>query len=201
MPEKARLADLVLAEKEDENILVLLRDIVEAESDDQRSEAEKALNQYSGSLNLRQKVDSYSRLMAFFEAQQTSMKGEKLRLDRRMKYWQRQADRLEQHAAFALTLVNPDHKGRLRLEGNHSTLTLRDNPVKVELHGKILDLPEEFIRVTVTMPLLTWMRIGDRQLVDKIEYDAPLEPIRKAIEGGREIPGATLSQSVRVQRT
>lgn len=202
MPDKS-LVDLILQAPEEAELLALLRDVADADDED-REKAEQRLEKYSGSLALRSKVDAYSHLMAFFNAQQATTKAEIDRLKKRFEYWSRASQTLERHAVFALTLTEPDRNGRHRLEGNHSTLTLRANPPAVDFHDEKQPwtcVPDEYVRVTVTMPLAAWRNLRAEHLIDKIEYSVPKDPIKRAIESGKPVPGASLSQSMRVQRT
>ena len=166
----------------------------------ERTAAEEALDKYTGALSLRRKVDAYSRLMAFFKSQRESTEAEGKRLERRAKSWEELAAGLERHALMALSLVEPDGNGLQRLYGNHSTLTLRANQPHVDVLD-ISQIPAEFITVTVTMPLTEWIKAELVAQPDSIKYTPLKRAIQDALENGKEVPGAGMSQNLRVQRT
>lgn len=76
-------------------------------------------------------------------------------------------------------------EGRKRIEGECSTLALRDNPPKVEVTQEAL-LPAEFRRTTVTMDQLSWDAIVS--ILEGSGRTIPAEVLRKALARGTTEP-------------
>lgn len=75
------------------------------------------------------------------------------RLYERSRMWRKRAAYVQERVVEIMQTI-----GAKKLEGQHSTLALRDNPAKVEVVQEAL-LPAEYQRTTVTLDQQTWEQI------------------------------------------
>lgn len=130
----------------------------------------------------RQKVDRCSLVVGMFEHLEASAIAERERLDRRVKYYERQRERLETYVLAVLEASKLD-----RIEGETSTLQRKKNPAKVVIDDESL-VPGEFLRLP------------------KIPPPPPAAPDKKAIAAALKAdpascPGARLVPSFRLVRS
>lgn len=190
---------------EDEGLLSLLARVEEAHSQEERAEAEAAVAGYTSGMGLRRKVDAYSHLMSYFTGQIQAADSELARLTERKGRFARAKTRLESMALLALHMV-PEKAGRKQLEGEHATLTLRENPPHVVLTN-VAVLPDRFVRAEILMEMEDWRRLSARIpdlpfpcVVDKVRSLPMINMVREALLAGEEVPGAELDKGFRVER-
>ena len=128
----------------------------------------------------RAKVDSTCRVLAALEAAADAAVAERARLDKRVKYFTRQAERLENYVLSAMSSAQLDV-----LDGDTGTLKRRKNPPKLIVVNAAL-VPVEYLRWPDPLP--------DPDPV----MDNPA--IKAAIKAGAEVPGTRVDQSYRLVR-
>ena len=114
------------------------------------------------------KVDGINAYLSTCESQQAAAKAEIDRLKVRMSTWESREQRVRDYVHTVMERI-----GAKKLEGNTATFTLRAAPASVVVLNEG-DIPAEFKRTTVSVS------------VDKTA-------IKKAINEGRDVPGADLS--------
>lgn len=126
----------------------------------------------------KRKVDDTSRVLAMFAHLEAAAAGERDRLDKRAKYYARQADRLATYVLATLDASNLD-----RLDGETSTLRRQRNP------------PHLVIAPGAAIPH-EWLVYPDAP---------PPHPdktaIAKALKARRAVPGCTLESTYRLVRS
>lgn len=136
------------------------------ESPELKAEAEAEIARYLEA-EVR-KVDGISGYLSICEAQQRAAESEIERLKERISTWESREQRVRDYVQNVMERI-----GSKKLEGNTATFTLRAAPASVVVLDEN-DIPAEFKRTTVTVA------------VDK-------KAIKKAIDEGRDVPGADLS--------
>jgi hypothetical protein len=125
----------------------------------------------------REKVDNVHRVFCTFEGLVAAAETEVARLAKRIATYERQRERLNEYV-----LATMEASGLPKLEGNTVTLTARKNPVKVVIDDESL-IPTTLKR-----------------------YKAPPPPepnkdmIKSELKTGREVAGAHLAQTTRLER-
>ena len=158
-----------------------IADTVESLDCDQLTESEKTelgemlISAISGS---RKKVDATCSALAMFEARSGAAKTERDRLDRRVKYYDRQTERLE---AYVLRVL--DDAKLERLDGETSTLQKKLNPASVVIEPGAR-FSHEFMRYPDAPPAEP----------DKLA-------IKKGLQAKRCIPGASLCRMAKLVRS
>ncbi len=126
----------------------------------------------------KRKTDDTARVLAMFEHLEAAAKGERDRLDARMKYFARQTQRLTDYILATLDASQLD-----RLDGETSTLRRQKNPARLVI-AEGATIPEEFL-----------------------VYPDPPAPhpdkdaIKRAIKAKREIFGCSLAATFRLVRS
>jgi hypothetical protein len=125
----------------------------------------------------REKVDNVNRVLAMFEGLEASAEAEIARLAARVARFARQRERLTDYVLATMTA-----SGLKQLDGDTVTLKLRTNPVKVAIEDPDA-IPDKFLR---------W------------KAPPPPEPnkdlIKSELKAGREVAGARLVQTTRLER-
>lgn len=114
------------------------------------------------------KVDGINGYLSTCDNQQGFAKAEIERLRTRMSLWENREERVRRYVQDVM-----ERLGLKKLEGRTATFSLRAVPASVLILDEA-EVPEEFKRTTVTVS------------VDK-------KAIKKAIDEGRDVPGADLS--------
>lgn len=136
------------------------------ESPELKAEAEAEIARYLEAEV--KKVDGISNYLSLCASQQLAAKAEIDRLRERMNAWESRESRVREYVQRVM-----EQFGERKLEGRTATFMLRAVPASVVITDEA-EIPEEFKRSTVTIS------------VDK-------KAIKKAIDEGRDIPGADLS--------
>lgn len=136
------------------------------DSPELRAEAEADIARYMEA-EVR-KVDAVAGYLAQCEGQQLAAKAEIERLKDRMSVWENREERVRKYVQNVMERI-----GEKKLEGRTATFMLRAVPASVVITEE-KDVPEEFKRTTVSVA------------IDK-------KAIKKAIDEGRDVPGADLS--------
>lgn len=150
----------------EDHIEAMFNSIEMVESPELKAEAEAEIARYLEA-EIR-KVDSVAGYLAQCAAQQLAAKAEIDRLRERMNAWESRESRVREYVQRVM-----EQFGERKLEGRTATFMLRAVPASVVITDEA-EIPEEFKRSTVTIS------------VDK-------KAIKKAIDEGRDIPGADLS--------
>ena len=150
--------------------LIYLLDTLESlspEDEEARVELEEAITRaVQAQIN---KVDGISHMLAHFESQAELAAEESKRLQGRKKAFERSAERLESYVRNAMRLT-----GVRKLEGATTTLSLRAAPASVVITD-FEAVPAEYKEI-------------------RTEIVISKDTVKKALKGGREVPGAALSE-------
>jgi hypothetical protein len=169
--------------------------------------------------SLKQAVEKRERFGQFIlgcERRVAALKAEAKRLIDQADAYERAADRASQYGAWVIEQLGTDGKGKhRRLEGTTCVLSLRAGSARVEFSDEAV-VPSEFKTLTITVPAVAWeqhiaryreMRgmLGDLlaagpppdqpsivEAITRVDVHTSKTAVKKAIEGGREIPGADL---------
>jgi hypothetical protein len=130
----------------------------------------------------KDKIDRSTSVLARFEAAEAAAKLERDRLDARVKYFARQAERLSEYLLAVLTASKLD-----RIDGETSSIQRRKNPARVEIEDEDA-IPFDFLRFPPEPP------------------PPPPVPDKKAIAAAlkldpESVPGARLVQTFKLVRS
>ena len=142
------------------------------------------------------KRESFGKFLLWLDQQQENSKHEIERLRKRAQRMHNLSERLRRYAVVAIRALGPDQKGDFRkLAGRTVMLFLRALPVSVEIRDAS-QVPHEFKRVTVQLPAERWVQlVADNPVLAGTEVkavDISKEEVRRALQSGREVPGADL---------
>jgi hypothetical protein len=126
------------------------------------------------------KVDSFCGFLRECERREQVDTAEAERILRRAQQWKERRRYLVGRAIAAMQATN-----QAKLEGQNSTLALRDNPPKVEIQQEAL-LPAEFRRTTVTLDQQIWNLI--EQALEKAGAPILFSHLRVALNAGKTEP-------------
>ena len=158
--------DCTLYEIEDE-LICLIDTLAGAEDEGIRTQIEEAILRVVD-VQIK-KVDRIGHVLAHFESQAQLASAECKRLQTRKKAFERSLESLETYVRHAMQFA-----GVKKLEGETTTLSLRVAPASV--------LISDFEAVPIE-----YKDIRTEVVIDK-------EAVKKALKGGREVPGAALSE-------
>ena len=196
VPEIGPTRALALYEAEHE--LLALMDAEEQElGPEQEEEIQAALSemlQYAV-----EKRESFGLFLMFLQRQVELARQEITRLRGRIERMENLDQRLRKYGVNAIRSLGTDHKGKFRkLVGHTITLFVRALPASVLITDEQA-VPSEFKRLTIQLPATLYERLAtvapvlvEQRIVD-VHIDKEL--IRRAIEQGREVPGADLRLS------
>lgn len=153
-----------------------------------------------------EKVDAFVGHLKRCEVEQQFLKARKAELDGWIEWWERRVERLKKYARQVIESLPRDGKGKYqKLQGRESQISLREPAGQVKADD-IDALPEEFVTITLTLPLDTAHRLiqsvaAERpdihpKLSDafvKAKYAVDKRAIAAAIKGGYDVPGAELT--------
>lgn len=125
----------------------------------------------------RDKVDNVHRAFSTFEGLIAAAETEVARLAKRIATYERQRERLTDYV-----LATMEASKLPKLEGNTVTLTARKNPVKVVIDDETL-IPSNLKRFKAPPP-----------------PEPNKDLIKSELKAGREVPGARLAQTTRLER-
>lgn len=155
------------------------------------------------------KRDRVGQFIRHCELMADNSKAEEKRLKERREMYEKASEKMREYVRKVIESLGRDEKGKFqKLEGKTVTLSLRNNPQQV----KVLDesqIPEEYRRITVTLPLDVWRDLihtaePEEELMKEISkclsdrdprMDISKTAIKKALEDGEEVPGADLESS------
>lgn len=126
----------------------------------------------------KDKIDRTTSVLAQFEQAEAAAKAERDRLDRRVKYFARQRERLEEYVLAVLTASKLP-----KIDGNTSSVAVRKNPPRL-----VIDDASEIPWDYMTLP----------EPPDPAPDNAA---IKAALKGGAAVPGCRLVQTNRLVRS
>lgn len=143
------------------------------------------------------KCDGIARYLREFETRAEALKAEATRCNEMAKAWEKRHDNLE---AMVIDIMQVTKQ--TRIDGRHSILQLKKNPPSVEVAQPEL-VPNELMRISVTLPLDSWHKICETLDVPGIREGHP-EPMKteiaKRLKEGDGVPGCRLrTDSVRLE--
>jgi hypothetical protein len=134
------------------------------------------------------KVDGIARYINLCKTQAAVAKAEADRLATWARRWENRLERVKAATVYALGAV-----GLKKVESAENRLRLQKNPASVEVYDVAL-LPDEYIRVTYTLPLPEWKRIrtalGESESAAWPRTDVDKRAIAEALKRGEQIQGA-----------
>jgi hypothetical protein len=128
------------------------------------------------------KVDGVAYYLKEFEARAAAAKEEAKRLKARADAWEARRERLETLVKSVMLM-----SGKARLDGNSNTLKLVPCNPSVDPNIQMEVLPEEYQRITLTLPLTLWNRllVASPEIMKEIatgpHVPAKCEPIKSKI--------------------
>jgi hypothetical protein len=131
------------------------------------------------------KVDSFAGYLRDRKTRIAVIDAEIERLTERAQYFAKEVERLERYALFCL-----ERSGRDKMAGTLHTMAARKNPPKlvVEDESQILALPEAVSQ--------GWVRVIP-PVPEQRKLDA--NAVKKALAAGTELPGVSVTQTVRLE--
>jgi len=135
-----------------------------------------------------QKADGIAAYLRECEARAEALKDEAKRIKERADAWTARMDRIKAGVLRVMRLI-----GKTKIEGHKSTLAIRKNPPSVEIRQPDL-VPDEYLRVTVTMPAETWKKILNHfpYLIGPVGEPSKTA-IREALKRGEGVPGCQMN--------
>lgn len=142
------------------------------------------------------KRERFGLFLLWLDQQQENAKHEIDRLRLRAQRMENLSEKLRRYAINTIISLGTDREGKWRkLVGHTVTMFLRALPVSVEIQNEAA-VPHEFKRVTIQLPAEMWVRLvaTNPELVgrDLKEVSIDKESVRRALQAGREVPGADL---------
>ena len=166
---------------------------------DQEAEYEQALAE--ALTKTVEKRDRCAQFLAHCDAQVKGIDAEISRLASLRDKFERAGDRMEDYIRRTILALGRDAKGKMRkLEGRTCCFSLAAKPAKAEITDEPV-VPAIYKRVTVTAPATTWDELlgalfpEDRERIlanVRATCAVELNPLKAALKGGHEIPGAVL---------
>jgi hypothetical protein len=149
-----------------------------------------------------EKRDRVGQFLAHLEHQAAFAKAEIARLQERKAFFERAIEKMEGYVIQVIESIGPDAKGKYpKLEGRTVTFSIKDCPPSVAIQDEAA-IPSDYKAITITMPALKWetlldsldlkQRAGVLDTIEKHKVAVSKTAIKKAIDGGAQIPGADL---------
>ena len=149
-----------------------------------------------------EKRDRVGQFMAHLEQQIDFARFEIDRLKQRKALCERTLERLEQYVIETIEHLGTDSKGKYRrLEGKTTTFSLRSCPPSVEVMDEPA-IPSQYKTVTLRLPAVIWEHLLDgldleeratiAGQVKSPEVTVDKRSVKAALDGGTQVPGATL---------
>lgn len=139
------------------------------------------------------KVSGVCHVMRSWMAEIAEANAEKRRIARLEQVKQNALDRLK---GFVLSVMQEMDEAKLK--GSTDTLRRQKNPPSLEIFDA-LQVPEEYMEITVKMPLAQWRRViatvpEPCALTMDLKEECVNEAIRAALKAGIKVPGARMTQ-------
>ena len=149
-----------------------------------------------------EKRDHVGAFLAHLESQAAFAAAEIKRLQERKAWFERAIERMEGHVINVIESLGRDAKGKYpKLEGRTVTFGIKDCPPSVEIQDEAA-VPSDYKAITITMPALRWEALLDSleleqrasvlDAVEKPKVAVSKTAIKRAIDGGSQVPGADL---------
>lgn len=149
-----------------------------------------------------EKRDRVGQFLSHLEHQVAFAKAEIARLQERKAFFERAIEKMEGYVIHVIEAIGPDAKGKYpKLEGRTVTFSLKDCPPSVAIQDEAA-IPSDYKAITITMPARQWEALLDSldleqrasvlDSVEKPKVAVSKTAIKKAIDGGTQIPGADL---------
>jgi hypothetical protein len=149
-----------------------------------------------------EKRDRVGQFLAHLEHQIDFARFEIDRLRQRKAACERALARLESYVIETIENLGTDSKGKYRaLEGKTNTFSLRACPPSVEVTDEA-GIPVEYKTLTLKLPAVTWEQLLDGLdieqraavlgLVKNPEFTVDKRSVKAALDGGADVPGASL---------
>ena len=150
-----------------------------------------------------EKRDRVGQFLAHLEQQIDFARFEIDRLRQRRATCERALARLEEYVIGTIESLGTDSKGEYRaLEGKTTTFSLRACPPSVEVTDESA-VPSEYKTLTLKLPAVTWEQLLDGLDIEQRvavlgqvrgpEVTIEKRSIKAAIDGGADVPGASLA--------
>jgi hypothetical protein len=150
-----------------------------------------------------EKRDHVGHFLAHLEQQIDFARFEIDRLRQRKAICERALERLESYVIGTIEGLGSDGKGRYqKLEGKTTTFSLRACPPSVEVTDESA-IPSEHKALTLKLPAVTWEQLLDGLDVEQRvavlgqvknpEISVDKRSVKAAIDGGADVPGASLA--------
>lgn len=143
-----------------------------------------------------EKREKFALFLLWLDQQQDIAKREIERLRMRSQRMENLSTQLRRYAINTILSLGTDHGGKWRkLFGHTTTMFLRALPVSVEIRDEAA-VPHEFKKITIQLPATVWVNaVADAPVLvgyDIKAVDIDKEAVRRALQAGREVPGADL---------
>jgi hypothetical protein len=183
-----------------EEQLTILADTAELVPPEQEQEF---LDEFRAALTAAvDKRDRVGQFLAHLEHQAAFAKAEIARLQERKAWFERAIERMEGYVINVIESLGRDAKGKYpKLEGRTVTFGIKDCPPSVEIQDEAA-VPSDYKAITITMPALKWESLLDSleleqrasvlDAVEKPKVAVSKTAIKRAIDGGGQVPGADL---------
>ena len=183
-----------------EETLTILADTEDMVPEEQRAEFQEEFRlALTAAVEKRDRVGAF---LAHLENQAAFAKAEIVRLQERKAWFEHAVERMEGYVINVIESLGRDAKGKhQKLEGRTVTFGIKDCPPSVEIQDEAA-VPADYKAITITMPALVWETLLDSMeleqrasildTVEKPKVAVSKTAIRKAIDGGGQVPGADL---------
>jgi hypothetical protein len=149
-----------------------------------------------------EKRDRVGQFLAHLEQQVAFAKAEIARLQERKAFFEQAVEKIASYVIHVIESIGPDAKGKYpKLEGRTVTFSIKDCPPSVAIQDEAA-VPSDYKAITITMPALKWEALLDSldleqrasvlDAVEKPKVAVSKTAIKKAIDGGAQVPGADL---------
>jgi septal ring factor EnvC (AmiA/AmiB activator) len=183
-----------------EEQLTILADTAELVPPEQ---AQEFLEEFRAALTAAaDKRDRVGQFLSHLETQAAFAKAEIIRLQERKAWFERAIEHMEGYVINVIESLGRDAKGKYqKLEGRTVTFGIRDCPPSVEILDEAA-VPSDYKAISIAMPALQWEALLDSleleqraSVLDSVERPkmaVSKTAIKKAIDGGGQVPGADL---------
>jgi hypothetical protein len=168
----------------------------------ERAECESAIALYME--QLPRKVDRVGAMLGFLESQKQAAANELKRLAARKQFYERSIERLEGYIAMVLEKQPQPKRGGKRLEGVHTTLSLRPSEAVEILNEEAI--PIEYKTACVEMQATYWEFLADLapdvlQNIGRQDLKVRKDDIKRDLKAGQVVAGARLETRQNVRLT
>jgi hypothetical protein len=183
-----------------EEQLTAMADTAEVVPEDQE---QAFLEEFRATLTVAvDKRDRVGQFLSHLEQQAAFAKAEIARLQERKVFFERAIEKMEDYVIHVIESIGLDAKGKYpKIEGRTVTFSIKDCPPSVAIQDEPA-IPSDYKAITITMPVLRWEALLDSldleqranvlDTIEKPKVAVSKIAIKKAIDGGAQVPGADL---------